>query len=83
MPPCASSITNESPPAPTEDTAAAWDKYDWLRGQTISVDQSDGQMKGICRGIDTDGALILQTDSGRQRVISGSVSFSEQAGGIS
>lgn len=55
--------------------AEAWEKYDWLRGQTISVDQVDCVVTGICQGIGSDGALILQTASGRQRVTSGSVVF--------
>lgn len=61
--------------------AAAWEKYDWLRGQKISVDQADGQLNGVCQGIDTDGALILQTDTERRRITSGSISFAGQYGG--
>ena len=61
--------------------AETWEKYDWLRGQRISVDLVDSRVTGICQGIEADGALILQTDIGRQRVMSGSVSFSGQPGG--
>jgi len=63
-----------------EKTATAWEKYDWLRGQRISVDQLDSRVTGVCQGIDADGALILQTDAGRRRVTSGSVSFGELTG---
>ena len=63
------------------NTATAWEKHDWLRGQKISVDQADGQLNGVCQGIDDDGALILQTGTGRKRITSGSVSFAGQPGG--
>lgn len=61
--------------------AEAWEKYDWLRGQRISVDLVDSRVTGVCQGIEADGALILQTENGRQRVTSGSVSFNGQPGG--
>ncbi len=63
-------------------TAAAWEKYDWLRGRNVNVAGADGEMNGICQGIDSDGALILQTDAGRQRITSGSISFARQTRGI-
>lgn len=55
--------------------AEAWEKYDWLRGQKITVDQASSVVSGMCQGIRSDGALILQSDSGRQFVTSGSVVF--------
>lgn len=61
--------------------AEAWEMYDWLRGQQISVDLADSCVTGICHGIESDGALILQTDTGKQRVTSGSISFSGPMGG--
>jgi BirA family biotin operon repressor/biotin-[acetyl-CoA-carboxylase] ligase len=61
--------------------AAAWEKYDWLRGQNISVEQANGLASGVCQGIDSDGALILRTASGTRRVTSGSVSFTGRTGG--
>jgi BirA family biotin operon repressor/biotin-[acetyl-CoA-carboxylase] ligase len=56
----------------------AWERFDWLRGQRVSVDQSDGLIRGVCQGIDVDGALILRTDSGTQRILSGSVQLHGQ-----
>jgi BirA family biotin operon repressor/biotin-[acetyl-CoA-carboxylase] ligase len=50
-----------------------WDRYDWLRGQRVSVDVPDGQATGTCEGIASNGALILRTGSGRQHILSGSV----------
>jgi len=63
------------------DFADAWERYDWLRGQRISVDAADRIVTGICQGIDDDGALILQTDAGRQRILSGSIIFHGQKEG--
>lgn len=60
---------------------SAWEKHDWLRGQKISVEQADGHLNGVCQGIDNDGALILQTGAGRQRITSGSISFAGQSEG--
>jgi len=58
--------------------ADAYDRYDWLKGQTISVDMSDGRVDGLSEGVDIDGALIIRTDSGRQRILSGSVRLPAQ-----
>jgi BirA family biotin operon repressor/biotin-[acetyl-CoA-carboxylase] ligase len=55
-----------------------WEKYDWLRGQTVVINRGNDRIAGVCQGIDSDGALVLRTESGRQRVLSGSVDFSEQ-----
>ena len=59
----------------------AWDKHDWLRGQKVEIDGSGGRAAGVCQGIDSDGALIMQTATGRQRITSGSVNFSGQTTG--
>lgn len=61
----------------------AWDKYDWLRGQKVVIDGPDGRVSGVCQGVDSDGALVLQTKTGSQRIMSGSVDFSGQTIGRS
>jgi BirA family biotin operon repressor/biotin-[acetyl-CoA-carboxylase] ligase len=61
--------------------AATWNRLDWLRGQSIKVDTATGVVAGVADGVDTDGALLLQTDSGRQRVTSGSVRLQQRAAG--
>jgi BirA family biotin operon repressor/biotin-[acetyl-CoA-carboxylase] ligase len=63
--------------------AEAWEKYDWLRGQRVIVDRAGDRIRGVCQGIDSDGALVLQTNNGRQRLISGSVTFGGQQAGQS
>jgi len=58
----------------------AWRKYDWLRGQTVTVETADGLTAGVAEGIDTDGALLLIAKGDRRRITSGSVIQSEHAG---
>jgi BirA family biotin operon repressor/biotin-[acetyl-CoA-carboxylase] ligase len=52
-----------------------WQKYDWLLGKQVVVDNSDGHHSGIADGVDDDGALIIRTDKERQRVITGSITI--------
>ena len=54
-------------------------RHDWqprclLTGQSIQVDQDKRQYSGYCHGIDDDGALVLETDLGIERCLSGTVS---------
>jgi BirA family biotin operon repressor/biotin-[acetyl-CoA-carboxylase] ligase len=65
-----------------EQFASAWEKYDWLRGQIISVEQAGHRVRGTCQGIDRDGALILRTATGPERVTSGTVSFGGRLMGL-
>jgi len=50
-----------------------WQRFDWLRGQRISIEMTEEMIPGIAQGIDVDGTLILETDTGRRRIVSGSV----------
>lgn len=50
-----------------------WRNYDWLMGRTITVDMPDRQITGVAAGIDSDGALLVNTKEGQRRVISGSI----------
>jgi BirA family biotin operon repressor/biotin-[acetyl-CoA-carboxylase] ligase len=50
-----------------------WRAYDWLQGKTVSVQQAAGDITGVADGIDEDGALLVKTDAGTERVMSGSV----------
>ena len=52
---------------------SSWERYDWLRGQMISVETENSTASGVCEGIDNDGALLLRTADGRKRILSGSV----------
>jgi BirA family biotin operon repressor/biotin-[acetyl-CoA-carboxylase] ligase len=50
-----------------------WSEWCWLTGRTVGIDQGERLVEGLCEGIDTDGALLLRTPSGRERVYSGIV----------
>lgn len=52
-----------------------WQQHDWLNGKEITVDMPDRQISGVAAGIDADGALLVDTDNERARVISGSIAM--------
>lgn len=58
----------------------AWQRYDWLRGQSVTVETADGPAAGVVEGVDTDGALLLIAKGDRRRITSGSVAPSGQTG---
>ncbi len=64
---------------PFAAVTADWNRRSILSGRTVRVDAPGGALEGRCRGIDTDGALLL--DDGREvrRVIAGDASV---VGGI-
>jgi BirA family biotin operon repressor/biotin-[acetyl-CoA-carboxylase] ligase len=54
---------------------ADWHAADFLRGRPITLDDVAGGESCTARGIEADGALVVETASGkRRRVISGNVS---------
>jgi BirA family biotin operon repressor/biotin-[acetyl-CoA-carboxylase] ligase len=44
-----------------------------LDGHAVTIHAGDGRHHGLCRGIAGDGALVLDTPSGRMRLVSGSL----------
>jgi BirA family biotin operon repressor/biotin-[acetyl-CoA-carboxylase] ligase len=56
-----------------------WVQADALRGRAVTVSGADTAAKGIARGIDLDGALLVETPSGLLRFISGDVSVRADA----
>jgi BirA family biotin operon repressor/biotin-[acetyl-CoA-carboxylase] ligase len=56
--------------APELDEAelAAFERLDWLRGRVL-----DAPVAGIARGIDPDGALLVETETGVERILGGGV----------
>ena len=58
----------------------AWQQYDWLSGQKVTIETADGRAAGVAQGVDSDGALLLVANGDRRRITSGSVTLSEQAG---
>ncbi len=54
-----------------------WRRRCLLTGRTVQLDVHGGRLGGICRGIDEDGALVLETDAGLKRCLSGVVASFE------
>lgn len=53
---------------------AEWHAADALRGRAVNVSGPEGISRGLARGIDLHGALLLETPHGVKRFISGDVS---------
>jgi BirA family transcriptional regulator, biotin operon repressor / biotin---[acetyl-CoA-carboxylase] ligase len=51
----------------------SWQKLCWLTDQAVAVGAGDRWTEGMCKGIDSSGALVVETSSGSQRFYSGSV----------
>lgn len=56
-----------------QDLRSEWQKKCLLTGQTVLIEQDERELSGICHGIDDDGALVLETDLGMERCLSGTV----------
>ncbi len=50
-----------------------WRSADALRGRAVNVSAADGSWRGVARGIDLRGALIVETTQGIRRFISADV----------
>jgi BirA family biotin operon repressor/biotin-[acetyl-CoA-carboxylase] ligase len=50
-----------------------WGEADALRNRPVAVQTVDGSSPGLARGIDLDGALMVETPQGLKRFISGDV----------
>lgn len=57
--------------------AEDWQRHDWLRDRRITVDMPNRQLTGVAAGVDVDGALIVDSQGRRTRVISGSIVMAE------
>ena len=51
-----------------------WRSADFLRGRAVRLDEATGRLFGTALGIDADGALLVETDGGKRRVVAGDVS---------
>lgn len=51
-----------------------WQAADALRGRPVTVYTAETRLRGVARGIDASGALLVQTPQGLERIISGDVS---------
>jgi len=53
----------------------AWERYSALTGRPVTVVDGDSRIAGTVTGIDEDGALMLATDAGPARILTGDVSI--------
>ena len=56
-----------------EGLQEAWCRRCLLTGRSVEIELPARRLIGLCRGIDHDGALILETDAGPERCLSGVV----------
>jgi BirA family biotin operon repressor/biotin-[acetyl-CoA-carboxylase] ligase len=59
--------------------AEEWRAADALRGKVVSVSAADGTARGLARGIDLHGALLIETAQGVRRFLSGDVTLRPQS----
>jgi BirA family transcriptional regulator, biotin operon repressor / biotin---[acetyl-CoA-carboxylase] ligase len=52
-----------------------WERYSALTGRRVTVVDGDARTAGVVRGIDDDGALLIDTDGGPTRILTGDVSI--------
>ena len=57
----------------TEGLSEEWRQRCLLTGRTVEIELPSRRLTGICRGIDADGALLLETPTGPERCLSGVV----------
>ncbi|MGL1833223.1 biotin--[acetyl-CoA-carboxylase] ligase [Rhodocyclaceae bacterium SMB388] len=53
----------------------AWEQRNAFSGLPVRVTGESADLQGICAGVDEDGALLLRTDDGLIRVLSGELSL--------
>jgi len=56
-----------------------WQRADALKGRAVTVTTVQDTTRGVARGIDADGALLVETPGGVVRFVSGEVSVRAQA----
>ena len=54
-----------------------WRSRSLLTGRSVTVETVTGILHGVCRGIDGDGALLLQTEQGVRPCLAGTVTLAE------
>jgi BirA family biotin operon repressor/biotin-[acetyl-CoA-carboxylase] ligase len=50
-----------------------WQAHCVLRGRVVEVTQGEHPLRGLCAGIDSEGALLIETAHGRERLFGGVV----------
>ena len=55
--------------------SAEWQAADALAGRPVRVLHGGQPLEGLARGVDGDGALLLEVGGARRRILSGEVSI--------
>ena len=58
----------------------AWQRLDALRDREVTLEDGAGRRRGTARGVDADGALLLEVHGRRERIVSGDVSLRAVSG---
>ncbi|MGH6679391.1 MAG: hypothetical protein ACREDL_10805 [Bradyrhizobium sp.] len=53
----------------------SWERYSALAGRRVTVVNGDERQSGTVRGIDTDGALLLESAGRLDRILAGDVTI--------
>lgn len=54
---------------------AQWRALDLMRGRAVTVQLAEGETRGIARGVDESGALLVDAGGERRRILSGEVAL--------
>lgn len=57
----------------SSEIRSLWEEKASIRGKTVSVANEKGVFEGVCEGIDENGALLLNTKKGIERIYAGDV----------
>ena len=58
-----------------EEIVRTWEERAAIKGKYMGINQMGESYKGICEGIDRDGAILLNIDGKTKKIIAGDVSF--------
>jgi BirA family biotin operon repressor/biotin-[acetyl-CoA-carboxylase] ligase len=58
-----------------EEICRIWEERAAIKGKYMEINQMGESYKGICEGIDRDGAILLNIDGIIKKIIAGDVSF--------
>lgn len=58
-----------------EEIVRIWQERAAIKGKYMEINQMGESYKGICEGIDRDGAILLNIDGKTKKIIAGDVSF--------
>jgi biotin-(acetyl-CoA carboxylase) ligase len=54
-----------------EDLRREWTELSYTLGREVTVLDGEREITGLAQGIDDQGALLIETDQGRRRVVCG------------